>query len=140
MKAFLCTIALTTTMSFAAHASPDRSARDGNWWRQQKPAIKTFYVIGLLDGMNTGSRIIERSMTELINRSYTEAINDLFMERSAGQLASGLDEFYKDYRNLSIEASDAIIVCALSSSGADQATIDTALSFLRKTYSKMPAG
>lgn len=91
--------------------------RDGNWWNQQDQVAQTIYVIGFFDGVSLGNKFsMWRSMKGSTPNFCASAAmasfahyNDKFLTRvAASQLSDGLTVFYKDFRNRSIEISNAV--------------------------------
>ena len=105
--------------------------RDGNWWLEQQPQAKYSYVSGFVDGMFLGRDIgIWNFMDDKGKKECVQSVEDshkYFWEKyfdnlTNGQIADGLDDFYKDYRNRKIEVHGAIwlVVNAIAGTPKDE--------------------
>jgi hypothetical protein len=121
----------------------NKTRRDGNWWNTQGHDLKRFYMIGLFDGMQlgnyfsvwgiqSGDKTSEACEVKAI-RSYQNHLDKYFTNVTNGQVADGLDTFYKDYRNRSILVPDAVWVVINSIAGKPQKDIDEMTENFRKS-------
>ena len=132
----------------------EQSRRAGYYWKGLSFGEKISYLEGILDYrgyVNWRTEIAIQTMNEvhgLVERMDKEKAHKLFGAgriieapmkdlniggKSYGQVIDGLDEFYKDYRNLRIEVLDALTIVRLELSGAPPEEIQE-----RKRVLRMP--
>jgi hypothetical protein len=123
---------------FSARA---QTRRDGNWWIVQSESAKLDYIVGFFDGMDLGhSFTIWRIMSAdskdaCISKglsSYDTLSKEYLENVTSGQLVSGLNEFYVDYRNRSILISDGAWAVARQIAGDPKEKIDDLINNLRR--------
>jgi hypothetical protein len=128
---------LLFALCFPLHAQ-DNTRRDGNWWREQTPSGKITYMTGFFDGMGLGhnfaywNNVNDKVCAPKIVGSYDFYSDKFLKEVTNIQLADGLDEFYKDYRNRSIRISDGVWLVLNSIAGTPQAELDKRIENFRK--------
>ena len=136
MKRLWLTTALLA-LSFSLHAQ-NNNRRDGNWWREQSYSGKAAYMIGFFDGMSLGNEfsywknVNDKVCFPKITESYDFYSEKYLKEVTNDQLADGLDEFYKDYRNRSIRISSATWLVLNSIAGTDKAELEKKIENFRK--------
>jgi hypothetical protein len=139
---FFLAVALAVGLSLVgAISSADENRRDGNWWHTQQNMSKLNYLIGFLDGMDLGANF---SVWGIMNKdiqdpaigkavgSYSSYLEQYTTHVTVGQINAGLDDFYRDYKNLSIKTSDAVWVVLKGISGAPKDQIESLVENLRK--------
>ena len=107
--------------------------RDGNWWQQQNDASRTYYVLGMLDGMSIGHSLsllgaatpAEVDALAKANSAYTEAVAKYLNNVTVKQLKDGMTSFYGDYKNRRIVTDGAMWLVMLGISGTPQQLLDT---------------
>ncbi len=146
----LCIFLLSTT-SYA-----DISDDDGNNWNSWDRYIKVIYVKSFMSAScfvssnnedpvagfcNPTSPIGKTLCPDLTVERYNweKKRNDTLkryciMELSVGQIADGLDVFYKDFRNRQIRMNSAVYVVRKQIEGSPNEEIEAILLFLRKTF------
>jgi hypothetical protein len=134
MKSFWLT-ALLFALSFSLYAQ-DR--RDGTWWLEQSHSYKFTYLVGFFDGMNLGEKFSygkytdDKGCVDKVMGSFDFYKDKFLKDVTNGQLADGLDEFYKDYRNRKIRIHDAVWLTLNAIAGTPQADIDKMVENFRK--------
>jgi len=113
-------------------AASDR--RDGNWWIDQNEYSHVTYVTGFFDGMDLGHNFSywkwahdshkTGKCLDLMGDAYREYHGKFFANITSGQLADGLNVFYRDYRNRRILVSNAIWLVVNSIAGTPQVQLD----------------
>ena len=138
-----------TTLTVMGQSASD--ARNGYWWQSCPEGIKVGYVIGYGDGSEASSTEwklysnIEQKMYDNTNRAsdkkmsqFASGLSDIagklgdFSGIRFGQYTSGLDAFYKDFRNMSIHVEDAMPYVRDQIKGVDKKELETELDMLRK--------
>ena len=113
----LCVIVLLFVSVTAA--AGDTSRRDGNDWMTWNEPTKAIYLSGIFDGVPLGNNLTfwgnldakgsnTSSTWTVVVDPYRKMISKYFSHVNGSQISGGLDDFYKDYRNRSIEVKDAI--------------------------------
>jgi hypothetical protein len=116
-------------------------SRDGAWWKALSQADKSMYVIGFFDGQTYTSEVwdVALNLSEpkfdpervrfqvKVSKLANKALNDDFGNVSVGQLASGLDTIYADFRNSRIPVIDAMTVVVRSMGGTSEADVQKLL-------------
>src|SRR5436190_14908412 len=106
MRAQLLLAAALLVCSVALHSEEPR--RDGNWWNHQSAGFRVLYILGFLDGMDLGNRFSipdeplghdKDDPAVATRRTYRERTGRYLAAITVGQIADGLDAFYRDYRN-----------------------------------------
>ncbi|MFN7984143.1 MAG: hypothetical protein U0Q11_20035 [Vicinamibacterales bacterium] len=130
MKNAIVLTCLMFLLSRTSSAQQDR--HDGNWWNTLSPSSQVEYVIGFCDGIELGKSWAQPTLTgpsgSAENREKLrefDAIEQRARERSSkyaekvsfGQVADGLTEFYRDFRNRSIRVHWAVDVVLRQISG-----------------------
>jgi hypothetical protein len=131
-------IVVLLALSFSLNAQGD-NRRDGNWWIAQAPDFKVAYMTGFFDGMELGKNFgfwkfaDESNCVSKHHESY-EFYRDKYLNHvTNGQIADGLDVFYKDYRNRKITVSDGVWLTLLAIAGTPQADLDKRIENFRKS-------
>jgi len=117
MRKLLVTLSVLLAVTTAT-VSADDSRRDGNWWLIQTYPTKVSYLVGFLDGMELGRNFTiwglpnkKGQMTSSAQldgaTSYDSYVGKYLNNVTSGQIASGLDSFYSDYRNRTIRTPEA---------------------------------
>lgn len=146
-KKFLLVLVLSISIiqfSLIAHAQEDVFPFDGYKWERLSESGKLGYVIGFMEGV---SQVIPEvsyvlAFQEATMKDKTEKPSYIKIYTSfslgfdlsgitVGQFMSGLDNFYKDYRNKRILVSEAIWITKLEMKGAPQSFIDEEIRILR---------
>ena len=119
---------------FVAATASAQQRRDGNWWRDQTPVARTFYVLGLMDGSVELAERLEVEVKRVQANRLAEPTPELgpILQRyglgvraaqtligriTAGQLADGVSQVYEDAANRLIPATDAACLFLLRASG-----------------------
>jgi hypothetical protein len=101
---------------------------DGNWWHQQSAGFRLLYILGFMDGMELGSRFSTPDNPDTarkpnsvgeITRAYEVRTRHYFRDVTVGQIADGLDAFYRDLKNRSIKLTDGFEIVLRSIKGED---------------------
>jgi hypothetical protein len=139
MRRVFCLLLLFVAVP--ASAAGDR--RDGNWWLLQSEGIKATYIVGFFDGMILGHRIsytvagsdgkplLSETTQKLVHSSFAVVHEKYFVNVTNGQIAGGLTEFYKDFRNRKIKIGDAVPVITSQIAGSPAKMIDEFIERLR---------
>ena len=111
---------------FYATATAQHTKHDGNWWNDSSEGFRLGFVTGYLVSMNTvGDAAIFRCMSakgitsQTPPKVLTDALDACAQSPEAkpyqaytgftvGQWKDGIDEFYKDFRNRSLDVQLAI--------------------------------
>ena len=129
--------------SVAASAQQDNNRTDGNAWTRLDYAAKLNYVGGVFDGMILGNHLSYWAWTDAkgnldsakvvpATQSFSELTTKYFSHVTAGQLISGLDAFYGDYRNRRIMLYDAIWLVVNEISGKSDAEMSKMIESYRR--------
>lgn len=116
-------------------------SRDGAWWKTLSQADKSMYVIGFFDGQTYASEVWDLALNASepkfdpdrvrfqvkVSKLASKVLNDDFGNVSAGQLATGLDTIYADFRNSRIPVIDAMAVVVRSMGGTSEADVQKML-------------
>ena len=133
-------LALCLAFSLSTFGQANNLPRDGNWWRGLSKDFKGAYVAGLFDGAfvgydysywNLAAESTDKPCVDKMTESFNDNLRHLKNKKS-GQIADGLDEFYKDFRNRSIRVRNAISYISLEISGASKEKLEKVLRDLRK--------
>lgn len=128
-------IALGTLLLILASCSSSQAAvqdrRDGNWWRELPVAGRVYYVIGILDGLETSERMQREA-------NLRPGLVVLRGKATAGQLTEGLNRFYSDFRNRSVLVCDGFQVVWSATSGASEEQISDMTRRYRHTTTTEP--
>ena len=128
-----------------SESSISQNRRDGTWWTEQGELEKLKYAIGFLDGIELGNEfsywgvIVPGEHSDCLDRvakSFESYSSKFLNNLSAGQFASGLDEFYKDYRNRRIQIATATWIVLNEIAGTPRLKIDALIENSRKNASK----
>lgn len=133
--------------TLSAHSQRDQR-RDGNWWNQQDRTTKAAYVVGFFDGIFLGNQFSYWELVEKAEANGTQSDKDTAFTRlnhsferyrakylgnvSNLQVADGLDEFYKNFRNRSINVNDAVWPVLRQIAGDPTPEINSLIENLRK--------
>jgi hypothetical protein len=107
-------IAITLLFLPAAGFSQSASeARNGYWWQSIPEGMKIGYVIGYTEGAepaSTACQILNVVSATKMSKTSVNALRSTedFDNVRFGQYEKGLDDFYRDFRNMSIHVSDAM--------------------------------
>jgi hypothetical protein len=115
--------------------------RDGNWWQQQNEMAKTYYVLGMLDGMTLGHSLsslgattpAEKDAMDKANTAYGEAVAKYLHNVTVKQLMDGMTSLYADYKNRRIDTEAAMWLVMLGISGTPQQLLDIMTEQWRQT-------
>jgi len=150
-KALLALVlAALCAIPVAARAADER---DGNWWLGLPASTRVFYVVGLFDGIQYELHNVTQ---ELVNplaeipagcdkkcvelragarvqswKALLEKHDSDFDRITAGQITTGLDSLFGDYRNRSIKVHAALEVVIGSIRGVSPALVEIRLQGLR---------
>lgn len=117
---------------FSVGSFAEESRRDGNWWNRQSAGFRVLYILGFMDGMDLGSRFStpaerpghdEADPAAGTRRTYRERTERYLAGVTVGQISDGLDTFYRDYRNRSINLSDGFEIVLRLARGEDVKTL-----------------
>jgi hypothetical protein len=113
--------AIALILSIAA-VSAETESRDGTWWIHRREAIRIFYVIGMLDGVEAAvEAVAPNNAPSDIAERLSSTVNKRIGNAKAGQIKEGLDAFYKDSRNQHIPVGRAFWLVLASRSGMPEA-------------------
>jgi hypothetical protein len=141
MKQPLLVLVLLSLLPVCVHAQNNR--RDGNWWKDVSPSGKLDYMVGFFDGMRLGHNFslwgtLKDSggkATPCLSgtvKSYQDHEAKYLSNVTNDQIVDGLDIFYKDYRNRSIQVHDAVWLVLSSIAGSPQNELDKMIESWRK--------
>jgi hypothetical protein len=110
-------------------------------WRQLTVGEKTMYVLGWIDGKTEGIWSTIRVLDPNLHRQGMKALENprlkpLNRTVKVGELVTGLDEFYKEYKNLPISVRSAIAVVRDQLTGAN--ITEEYLQRLRRAETQQP--
>jgi hypothetical protein len=91
MKKLLCLSILICASALAGAQTKPAVNHDGVWWTGKSPSYREAYIVGYKDGMH-----------HILNHD-----SDL-VKFSSVELSAGVDTFYKDFRNRSINVKEAL--------------------------------
>jgi hypothetical protein len=107
--------------SMALAAMADDVRQDGNFWSGMNDSARLNFMVGFFSGIRLGTRLTVWGLPEKpgepggFSQERLAAFNAFSKMQSQylnnvtiGQLRDGLDEFYRDYRNRSIEIPNAV--------------------------------
>jgi hypothetical protein len=106
--------------------SAEEVRHDGTWWTRQSAGFRLLYILGFMDGMDLGSRFSTpdtvpangtRDSSLDTRRTYKARTEQYFANVTVGQISDGLDTFYRDYRNRSINLADGFEIVVRSIKG-----------------------
>jgi hypothetical protein len=106
----------------------EEARHDGTWWNRQSAGFRLLYILGFMDGMDLGSRFSAPDQPEVkrapdpgldARRTYKSRTEHYFANLTVGQISDGLDAFYRDYRNRSINLADGFEIVLRSIKGED---------------------
>ena len=133
MKKHLITMLMLATLSLGASAQ-EPPVRNGNWW-QKLPAqeVKWGYLVGFFDGMGLGHRFswwplegddkTADCVAHVID-AYRAQIRQYLGKLDNQQLATELDNFYREPKNKPIKVADAIWVVVNQLAGRPAAEVE----------------
>jgi len=133
----ICILVILPTLS-----SADEGRRDGNWWREQGRNNHFSYVVGFFDGMDLGHKFsywkfIGNKKTATcfgpVTKSYEEYCSKYFNHVTNVQIVDGLDSFYEDYKNRSIQVCDAVWLVVNGIAGTPQEKLDKMIENWRRS-------
>ena len=128
-------------LSAASPSLAQMTARDGNWWNQLELTSKAFVLFGFMEGMQLGREFatidgIEgasiKPWVKQSDDSFARNYNSMVAKTSGAQIADGLDAFYKDFRNRSIQLPFAVFIVLKQIGGTPEADIDRLVEELRR--------
>jgi hypothetical protein len=102
-----------------------QNPRDGTWWNELNRSTKAGYVAGFIDGAITACEhedVRQACAKSKVLMLYTGAYGP--QNFTNGQIVDGLDHFYQDYRNRSINMRAATFYVLLELQGADPKALD----------------
>ena len=108
------TVAALTSNGIAS----EHETRDGNWWRTLSETQRVFVCTGMFEGVRTARTILAQENQDAIDQKYTASVRSLFAGITIGQCVDGVNEFYKDFRNRTIEIPVAFWIVAWQTKGA----------------------
>jgi hypothetical protein len=120
------------------HVCAQNTRRDGNWWLEQSELSRTAYVTGFFDGTHLGGQFSfwnftdDKACLSKATESFTFYSEKFLKDVTNGQLADGLDVFYKDYRNRKILIHNAVWLTLNAIAGTPQADLDKMVENFRK--------
>ena len=126
MKAYLGIALVAIVLSGASSAQAQQSKHDGYWWASQSETFKLGFVSGYAMAMTSvgddaafrciadknGGTLPEKVPSEEVLKACSETPEALrldFGHLRIGQFVEGVDQFYKDFRNSSIEIKLAML-------------------------------
>ena len=126
---------------------------NGYEWESWSEITKTSWLIGFDEGHTQTSveaYIFLRRFADAVSLKFAGTVEELyevadkmnneFLDRTVlgrgtfGQIAAGLDDFYKDYRNKSILINEALYIVKLEFTGAPQEFIEQGTKLLRMPW------
>jgi hypothetical protein len=147
-RLFLISIVLMLTASIARNQVS--TTRDGNWWIEESQPAKLTYITGFFDGMDLGNDFSywgyvdeykAKDHDAAIAMAKTTASFDEFSSKyltnvTNGQLVSGLDKFYADYRNRRIKTQKGVWLVLNSIAGKSDTDMEKLIENYRKNAVK----
>ena len=123
---------------------PVAAVEDGNAWREYSQSAKSYFLVGVIMGMDLGKSLTVRSLFDegedgcagKANEAYYDYRQRLFSAPTIGQFRDGLDVFYEDYRNRSITVDMALWVVAKKIAGATKEDIQATTEEMRRMVTK----
>jgi hypothetical protein len=148
MRLILASVLLIAISGLAV--ADEAKHRDGNWWEHQSDTGRTFYVLGMLDGIpigrdftwweyGAGVRVPTPAETKAIAKAasaFDEATVKFLSNVTVKQLMDGMTTFYADYKNRRIDTAVAMWLVMLGISGMPQQELDTMTEHWRKAAAK----
>lgn len=121
----------------------DFDRRDGNWWRGINRVNKTYYLAGVIDGIDLGNKLSFAGIDKN-DKAYKEVsgqVTTTFSNQRAKylanvtliQLADRLDVFYGDSTNRRILAHDATWLALKQIAGTPEEEMQTLVESYRKS-------
>lgn len=116
--------------------------RDGHWWQGLSQDQKIFYVVGVFDGTDYFSPILTAAslvamakpgtkeydphraeIVKSVSVSAIRRVNENLRGVTSEQVVAGIDDMYKDYKNMSIPIIGVMFVVIKSIKGASEADV-----------------
>lgn len=117
--------------------------RDGNWWRGINRVNKTYYLSGVVDGIELGNKLslVGIDKNDKAYQEVSEQVTTTFSNQRAKylanvtliQVADRLDAFYGDSTNRRILAHDATWLVLNQIAGTPQAEMQALIENYRKS-------
>src|SRR3974377_1941691 len=132
MRPFVLLVAFCLLNS-STTAIDSGQVKNGFWWNDLPSVAKIAFIEGYVEGLSRADSIIEqtlRSQSQTLNEPITaKPVRSFFaFSRIAfGQFRTGLDEFYKDYRNQRINFNVAILYVRDQIKGESQDNLEKRL-------------
>jgi len=132
-RTFCLIVSLLILFPFRVHAQNNNN--DGYWWKDLNSDQKLFFIMGFVDGVTYADGTV-RAVFPNAGRSKTGQVEFIkeecdFYNIHNGQLAHGLEEFYQDFRNQSIEATSGLSYVRDQIRGKSPKVLERELTFLR---------
>lgn len=118
---------------------------NGNNWLELPDDMRTAFVAGMFQGVNLGNSLEsmtcyegdtpeaqKNSCSVLLQETGNAAITKYLKTKTVGQIAAGINEFYRDYRNRALPLSEAAFIVIRRING--DPNIDTYVLNIRKQY------
>ena len=109
---------IVVSVIMCACACAEDHGRDGNFWRELGDSEKTMYLAGFFDGMILGKHFSYWGSARKDGtlpptgweaaHSFDKFFAKYFKHITNSQVADGMNVFYEDYRNRSIEIDSAV--------------------------------
>lgn len=131
----------TTTHAASQSTLPTAT---GNLWNTLPDEMRTLLITGVYEGFATHSNLTSLTCAERANdgkqlqcMGTVNALNDLvtttyLKTKTVGQIQAGVDDFYKDYRNLGLPLNEAVFVVIRRING--DPNVETYLTNIRSQY------
>jgi hypothetical protein len=144
MRKYAIAAVITATLTAITQTSTAQGARrDGNWWRELSPVVRTGVAVGFFDGLRLGRDFAYWGIPNIGDRvdpcmfkatdSYDKYSEQYVSPITAGQLVDGLNSFYEDYRNRSIMSDRAIWLVLNGIAGTPEGRLQTMIEAHRRS-------
>jgi hypothetical protein len=120
--------------------------RDGYWWRGIDRVSKSYYVAGVVDGVELGNKLSVDGIakdgkdydevSERVTASFSSQRSKYLAKVTLIQVSDGLDSFYTDSTNRRILARDAVWLVLNQIVGTPEAEMHALLENYRKAAEK----
>ncbi len=148
MKSLLVFVAVVTVLVPSAPLAADNADLNGYWWENSTPSFKLGWVSGYAKAMDLAGTIqisTCASNMPLYKKEFPDIDPKVIMQKMClsdtqfdydgipmGQLVSGIDAFYKDYRNKQLEVGWAIQYARDAIRGKPAQELDAELTLWRR--------
>jgi hypothetical protein len=111
-------VMVVAALTSNAGSAGEHETRDGNWWRTLTETERAFCCTGMFEGVRTARTILAQENQDAVDQKYTASAQSLFAWITIRQCVDGMNQFYKDFRNRTIEIPVAFWIVAWQTKGA----------------------